>query len=84
MSRLKIGIATLEDYKARTIVIARGQYKPTAERYKLVRLEPGPWRRGWTMTGWSSIWIFDVTPGRGKPSSSGDPLPTYLGGATLV
>ncbi|BDB29246.1 transcriptional regulator (plasmid) [Cupriavidus sp. P-10] len=35
MSRLKIGIASLEDYKARTIAIARGQYKPGPDEPKV-------------------------------------------------
>lgn len=35
MSRLKIGIASLEDYKARTLAIARGQYKPGPDEPKV-------------------------------------------------
>lgn len=35
MSRLKIGIAPIEDYKARTLAIARGQYKPGPDEPKV-------------------------------------------------
>ena len=35
MKTLKVGIATLEPYKARTIAIARGQYTPAANEPKV-------------------------------------------------
>ncbi len=35
MKRLKIGIATIEQYKARTIAIAAGKFKPVADEPKI-------------------------------------------------
>ena len=35
MTTLKIGIASYEDFKARTIAIARGDLKPTADEPKV-------------------------------------------------
>ena len=35
MTTLKVGIATLEQYKARTMAIARGEYVPTANEPKV-------------------------------------------------
>lgn len=35
MSTLKIGIATMEQYKARTMAIARGEYKPGTDEPKV-------------------------------------------------
>jgi predicted transcriptional regulator len=32
---LKVGIATMEEYKARTIAIAKGEYKPSPEEPKV-------------------------------------------------
>ncbi|MFI4940005.1 MAG: helix-turn-helix domain-containing protein [Burkholderiales bacterium] len=35
MNNLKVGIATLEQYKARTMAIARGEYVPTPDEPKV-------------------------------------------------
>lgn len=35
MTNLKVGIATLDQYKARTIAIARGEYKPAPDEPKV-------------------------------------------------
>ena len=35
MTTLKVGIATLEDYKKRTMAIARGEYVPTPDEPKV-------------------------------------------------
>ncbi len=35
MTTLKVGIATLDEYKARTLAIARGEYAPTPDEPKV-------------------------------------------------